>query len=182
MNLRLLDEVSPWATIAGFLVGLPIIVATYFQAFRARQEAHQEREGTLHSANCLEFIAGDGTCINLVPLESLHTLPKPGDVVLLPAHGVRAENEFLPGAYLVESIEHIYAHVEYKGARPNEARLTKMVAQVTSLNPNMPGVAVSDAVGRGQTRVSRGDSSWSAPLRGRRVSKSAGSQTGRLWL
>jgi len=142
----LLDEISPWATIVGFLVGLPAIAATYFQAFKARQEAQKEREGTLHSANCLEFIAGDGTCINLVPLESLHSLPKPGDVVLLPAHGVGGGGEFLPGAYLVESIEHIYAHVEYEGSRPNEARLAKMVAQVTSLNPTLPAVSESHPV------------------------------------
>jgi hypothetical protein len=45
--------------------------------------------------------------------------------------------EFLPGAYLVETVEHFYARVELKGSRPQEARLTKAVAQVTSLNPAM---------------------------------------------
>jgi len=35
----------------------------------------------------------------------------------------------------VESIEHIYARMQSKGSRPQEARLTKAVAQVTSLNP-----------------------------------------------
>lgn len=94
-----------------------------------------EREGMLQSRNCLEFIAGDGTCINLVPLETLHSLPREGDVLLLPGDGVHAGASFLPGAYLVESIEHIYTAVEYKGARPGEARLTKAVAHVTSLNP-----------------------------------------------
>ena len=38
--------------------------------------------------NCLEFVVDDGTCINLVPLETLHSLPKPGDVVLLPGDGI----------------------------------------------------------------------------------------------
>lgn len=143
-----LDQISPWATVVGFVAGLPTALATYYQVFKTRQEARREREGTLHSANCLEFIAGDGTCINLVPLESLHSLPKPGDVVLLPAHGM-GKGEFLPGAYLVDSIEHIYANVEYKGSRPNEARLTKMVASVTSLNPTLAdapaGAAKSEA-------------------------------------
>ncbi len=133
----LLAQLSFTANILGFMVVLPTTIATYYQAFKTRQEAKKEREGTLHSANCLEFIAGDGTCINLVPLESLHSLPKPGDVVLLPGHGVSGPSEFLPGAYLVDSIEHIYSHTEYKGSRPQEARLTKTVAQVTSLNPTL---------------------------------------------
>ena len=50
-----------------------------------------------------------------MPLETLHSLPKPGDVVMLPAHGVGGTGEFLPGAYLVESIEHFYSHEEYEG-------------------------------------------------------------------
>lgn len=76
-----------------------------------------------------------GGCVNLVPLETLHSLPKPGDIVLLPGRGINHAGEFIPGAYLVAGIEHIYAHVEYKGSRPQEARLTKAVAKVTSLNP-----------------------------------------------
>jgi hypothetical protein len=48
---------------------------------------------------------------------------------------VGQQGEFAPGAYLVEKIEHIYSPVEDKKARPHEARLTKAVAQVTSLNP-----------------------------------------------
>ena len=103
-----------------------------------RQEARREREGRLHSRNCLEFVTGDGTCINLVPLETLHSLPREGDVLMLPGDGVREGVKFLPGAYLVESIEHIYTPAEYKGARACEARLTKAVAHVTSLNPAMP--------------------------------------------
>jgi hypothetical protein len=35
----------------------------------------------------------------------------------------------------VQTIEHIYSQFEAKGSRPQEARLTKAVAQVTSLNP-----------------------------------------------
>jgi hypothetical protein len=125
------------ATILWCLIGLPTIIGAYYQSWRARQEARAVREGTLHSMNCLEFIAGDGSCINLVPLETLHSLPKAGDVVLLPGHGIGGNGEFLPGAYLVESIEHLYTPVELKGSRPQEARLTKAVAKVTSLNPEL---------------------------------------------
>ena len=127
--------ISRYTSIIGFTVALPLTLATYYESYKARREARQARDGTLHSLNCLEFVSGDGTCINLVPLETLHTLPKPGDVVLLPGHGVGDGVEFLPGAYLVETVEHFYTRVEIKGSRPLEARLTKTVAQVTSLNP-----------------------------------------------
>ncbi|MGD0731510.1 MAG: hypothetical protein ABR956_09605 [Terracidiphilus sp.] len=123
------------ATIAWFVVGLPAMLGAYYQSWKARQEAKAAREGTLHSANCLEFVAGDGTCINLVPLETLHSLPKVGDMVMLPGRGADEAGEFLPGAYLVETIEHIYTKADHKNSRPQEARLTKAVAQVTSLNP-----------------------------------------------
>jgi hypothetical protein len=123
------------ATVLWFLVGLPASIGAYYQSWKTRQEAKAAREGLLHSMDCLEFVAADGTCVNLVPLETLHTLPKPGDVVMLPGHGVGQQGEFAPGAYLVEKIEHIYSPVEDKKARPHEARLTKAVAQVTSLNP-----------------------------------------------
>jgi len=117
------------------MIGLPVMAGAYFESMRARRELRRVREGTVRSRNCLEFIAGDGTCVNLVPLESLRSLPREGDVMLLPGNGVGASSMFLPGAYLVESIEHIYSPAEYKGARPHEARLTKAVARVTSLNP-----------------------------------------------
>jgi hypothetical protein len=48
-----------------------------------------------------------------------------------------SESAFLPGANLVETVEHYYTSVERKGALPQEARLTKSVARVTSLNPMM---------------------------------------------
>ncbi|MGB8028677.1 MAG: hypothetical protein WCF30_03340 [Terracidiphilus sp.] len=132
-----INMIAQYSSVVGFMIGLPIMAGTYFESLRARQEARRALEGTLRSANCLEFIAGDGTCINLVPLETLHSLPREGDVLLLPGDGVGAASVFLPGAYLVESIEHIYTQAEQKGARPHEARLTKAVARVTSLNPQM---------------------------------------------
>jgi len=125
------------ATLAWFVLGLPAMIAACYQTIKTRQEAKEAREGTLHSMNCLEFLSPDGVCVNLVPLETLHSLPKPGDVVLLPGHGVGETGEFVPGAYVVERIEHIYTPVKSKNSRPHQARLTKAVAQVTSLNPAM---------------------------------------------
>ena len=137
MPHHLINILAQYSSLVGFMIGLPIVGVTYFESLRARQEARRALEGTLRSANCLEFIAGDGTCINLVPLETLHSLPREGDVLLLPGSGVGDTSMFLPGAFLVESIEHIYTQSERKGAQPQEARLTKAVASVTSLNPAM---------------------------------------------
>jgi len=130
-------SMSSYADLVTFFIGLPTVLATYYQAFKTRQEARREREGLLHSQDCLEFVSLNGDCINLVPLETLHSLPRSGDVILLPGDGVGNGNGYLPGAYLVEGVEHYYTHVDKKGCRPKEARLTKAVAKVTSLNPVM---------------------------------------------
>ena len=116
------------------MVILPTVAATYWQSFKARQEARAAREGLLHAKDCLEFVVEDGSCINLVPLETLHSLPKPGDIVLLPGDGVDGEARFAPGAYRIERIEHIYTPAEIKRKQPREARLTKAVALVSSLH------------------------------------------------
>lgn len=144
----LLAKLSYISNILAFLVILPASTSAFYQSYKARQEAKREREGRLDSAHCLEFVSGDGTCINLVPLETLHSIPKPGDVVMLPAHGVGGPGEFLPGAYLVDSVEHIYSHVDDRECcRPNEARLTKTVAQVTSLNPTLAVTVLTEKQG-----------------------------------
>jgi hypothetical protein len=62
-------------------------------------------------------------------------------VILLPGHGFGGKEEFIPGAYLVETIEHIYTRANHKGSREQEARLTKAVAQVKSLNPTLSPTA-----------------------------------------
>ena len=56
------------ATVLWFLVGLPASIGAYYQSWKTRQEAKAAREGLLHSMDCLEFVAADGTCVNLVPL------------------------------------------------------------------------------------------------------------------
>jgi hypothetical protein len=127
-------QVAPYASLFSFVVGLPTMIAAYYQSWKARQEARLAREGALHSMNCLEFAIEDGTCINLVPLETLHTLPKPGDIVLLPGDGTGHDGSLHTGAYRIERIEHIYTRPDGKTKRPREARLTKAVAQVSSLH------------------------------------------------
>ncbi len=145
MSPAVLDHLGSIASILGLLIGLPAVLAAIYQAHKVRVEVQQVCEGTIHLRNCLEFVSGDGTCINIVPLETLHSLPKAGDVILLPGQGVGAQSEFLPGAYLVESIEHFYTPATHKLRRPGEARLTKAVCQVTGLNPNFSGTEVNSS-------------------------------------
>lgn len=135
MSLSWLDHFGSVASILGLLIGLPAILAALYQAQKARQEAKQVREGSMHSRDCLEFIVGDGTTINVVPLETLNWLPRAGDIIMLPGDGVGKAKQFIPGAYLVESLEHFYAPATHKRRRPQEARLTKVVCSVTTLNP-----------------------------------------------
>jgi hypothetical protein len=128
-----ITQFSPYTSIIGFIIGLPTVLAAYYQSWKAREEARLAREGALHSMNCLEFVDGEGTCVNLVPLETLHSLPKPGDIVLLPGDGISGNGNMHPAAYRIERIEHIYTRPDQKMKRPREARLTKAVAQVSSL-------------------------------------------------
>ena len=124
-------KVSPYTSLFGFIVGLPTLVATYYQAWRTRQESKQARQGLVYSENCLEFMLDDGTTINLVPLETLHTLPKPGEVVLLPGNGGHHPQH---AAYRVNRIEHIYARVENRQAQLGQARLAKTVAHIQGVS------------------------------------------------
>ena len=134
MPLSWLDHFGSIASILGLLIGIPAIVAAFYQAHKARQEARQVREGSLHSRDCLEFIVKDGTTVNIVPLETLNWLPREGDLLLLPGNGVESEGEMMPAAYLVDSIEHFYAPATHKRRRLQEARLAKVVCAVTTLN------------------------------------------------
>lgn len=127
------DDIERFTSIFGFTVAMPLTIATYYQTFKTRQEARDAREGTLPSMNCLEFVTTDGHTINLVPLETLHSLPLVGDVVLLPGD-MDAGGAIHAAAYRVESVEHIYSPVRFKKCRRLQASLTKAVAQVSALN------------------------------------------------
>jgi hypothetical protein len=128
------DDISHFTSIFGFTVAMPLTIATYYQSFKTRQDARDEREGTLHSMNCLEFVTMDGDSVNLIPLETLHSLPRSGDVVMLPGD-LAVGGKIHAAAYRVESVEHIYTQAAISKHRPAQrARLTKAVAQVSSLN------------------------------------------------
>ena len=124
---------SPYASFIGFLVGLPTLIGTYYQSWKSRQESKAARDGLVYSENCLEFVLDDGTTVNLIPLETLHSLPTRGDVVLLPGSADTAGPHPLHAAYKVNRIEFIYARVESRQAQHGQARLAKAVAHLDSL-------------------------------------------------
>jgi len=126
-----LSTFSDWLCIVGFVLGLPTMVATYLQAVKARRIAEATRRELIFSEDCLEFVLDTGDFVNLVPLDQLHTVPKPGDVVLLPGDGLEAG----AGPYRVERIEYIFATEDdpEKARQPRQAKLTKAVAHVTNL-------------------------------------------------
>jgi hypothetical protein len=157
MPLAWLDHFGSIASILGLLIGLPAVLAALYQAHKARQEALQVREGSMHSRDCLEFIVGDGTTVNVVPLETLNWLPREGDIILLPGSGVGQASEHIPAAYLVESLEHFYAPATHKRRRPQEARLTKVVCSVTTLNPTftVANLAIEE-VDRNSEEITKG--------------------------
>lgn len=131
-------SVTPYTSLLGFVIGLPTLVGAYYQAWRARQESRKAREAFLYSENCLEFVRNDGTTLNLVPLVTLHALPKTGDIVLLPGTDVHLRSQPAHGAYRILRIEHIYARADARPGRSDHARLAKTVAHVDN---------VSDGVG-----------------------------------
>jgi hypothetical protein len=123
------EKFSNTLSVISFSVGLPTILATYYQAYRARQEVRAVRNPPILSENCIEFILSDGSWINLVPLQSLHSVPLPGSIVLLPGDGVSEG----AGVYRIESLEYIYAREEDDPQQPRQAKLTKAVAHVSNV-------------------------------------------------
>jgi hypothetical protein len=53
MPLSWLDHFGSIASILGLLIGIPTIVAAFYQAHKARQEARQVREGSFLAAIAL---------------------------------------------------------------------------------------------------------------------------------
>jgi hypothetical protein len=125
-----IPTITPYTSFIAFLIGLPTLVATYYQSWKARRETVEARQGLVFSGNCLEFLLDDGTTINLVPLETLHVLPSAGDIVLLPGNQPETPNSLQHGAYRVKRIEHLYTRVTTRKAQVGQARLIKAVAHV----------------------------------------------------
>ena len=127
------STISPYTSLISFTIGLPTAVATYYQAWKARQENRQLREGIAFSGYCLEFVREDGSSVNIASLDSLHSLPTVGEIVLLPGFeyvGCAPQH----GAYRVRNMEHIYGLVNSRSAIPGQVQLVKIVANVEPVN------------------------------------------------
>jgi hypothetical protein len=128
-----IPQLSPFTSLIGFVLGFPTLMGTYYQTWRARQEAALAREGLSYSQNCVEFTLEDGTLINLVALQALHSLPKPGDVVFLPGAEFGSDASNVAGAFRISRVEHIYSRIERSAHHPLQAHLAKVVAHVDHL-------------------------------------------------
>lgn len=95
------DPTSLIADIFTF-VGVPTLVITTCKLYREFQKERAERRAIkIVSENCLEFYDSQNrVAINLVPLEKITSLPRPGDHVFLPGEGIK----YGAGEYEVESI------------------------------------------------------------------------------
>ena len=122
------SSVSPYTSLISFTIGLPTAVATYYQAWKARQESRQLREGIALTSYCLEFVRQDGSSVNIASLDSLHSLPTVGEVVLLP--GSERVDAPQHSAYRILSMEHIYASATGRSAVAGQVHLVKIVASV----------------------------------------------------
>ena len=128
--MRLIEFLNHYSTLFSFAIGLPTVGATYYQSWKTRQETREVRDGMVLSEHCLEFVLGHDEVVNVVPLETLHSLPTTADIVLLPGGGLAEAETLGYCAYRILSIEHIYTRVERKGAQKGQARLAKSVAHV----------------------------------------------------
>ena len=132
------SHITPYTSLIGFLIGFPTTVATYYQAWKARQESRQMRQAMELSRNCLEFVTEEGVVVNVVSLATLHSLPQPGEIVLLPGTQASAS----PGAYRVRRVEHMYVRMD--AARRGEqghVRLGKTIAHVEDMRAILDGIA-----------------------------------------
>ena len=126
------SHISPYTSLISFTIGLPTAIATYYQAWKARQENRQLREGIALSSYCLEFVREDGISVNLASLDSLHSLPTVGEIVLLPGYDCGRGPQH--GAYRIRNMEHIYGLVGTRTAAAGQVHLVKIVASVDPLS------------------------------------------------
>jgi hypothetical protein len=125
-----IPNLTPYTSFFGFLVGLPTLAATYYQSYRNRRENQEARRRLIYAGNCLEFVHRDGASINVVPLGTLHSLPRCGDIVFLPGDDGAGPDDAQHGAYSVSRVEHIYTRAEDARIFKHQARLIKAIAYV----------------------------------------------------
>lgn len=123
------DPISLLADIVTF-VGIPALVVTTWKIYREFQKERAEREALkIVSEGCLEFYDSQQKVgINLVPLEKITALPRPGDRVFLPGE-MHNGIQYGVGEYEVESISFIF-HEAPDIDQPCPALPSKVIASV----------------------------------------------------
>ena len=107
------------------IIGLPAIVVTTWSLYREFRKERAERK-KLISEGCLEFLdSQQRVAVNLVPLDRVPSLPRPGDRVFLPGEGVN----YGAGQYEIESISFTFEEAPNIG-QPCPAVPAKVVARV----------------------------------------------------
>jgi hypothetical protein len=129
MLLALPDPLSLAADIVTIL-GVPTLaVGTWRLYLEYRKEREERKQLKGVSEDCLEFFdVEDRLAINLVPLETLNLLPRPGDTVFLPGE-TRSGKNLGGGEYQVEKLSFNF-HEAPEIDQPCPATPAKIVADV----------------------------------------------------
>jgi hypothetical protein len=120
------DVLSVASDIIG-LLGIPVLVVTTFGLFREIKKERAERKALkIVSEGCLEFLDSEHKIgINLVPVERVPLMPRPGDFVYLPGEGPK----YGAGEYEVERVRFFFSEA-LDVDQPSPAALSKVTAYV----------------------------------------------------
>lgn len=120
------DLLSLISDIVG-LLGIPVLIATTWTLFREIRKERAERKALkIVSEGCLEFLDSEHKIgINLVPMERVPIMPRPGDSVYLPGEGP----EYGAGGYEVDRVTFFFSEA-LDVNQPSPAALSKVTAFV----------------------------------------------------
>jgi hypothetical protein len=126
------------------IIGVPVLVVTTRKLYREHQRDRAERRTIKGvSEDCLEFYdRQENVAVNLIPLETIRVLPRPGDFVFLP--GEAREGVNLGAAeYEVEKVSFNFREAP-EVDQPCPAAPAKVVAYVRRIGIAMhPGPKTS---------------------------------------
>jgi len=127
MLFQLPDPISLVADAVTF-VGIPALACSTYQLWQGLRRERAERKAFRSvSQGCLEF-SDEKVGINLVPLETVAALPRPGDIVFLPGETRAGENRG-EGVYEVEKVSFTFLEAP-EIDQPCPAVPSKVVAHV----------------------------------------------------
>ena len=129
MTLQWPDPISLVADLVT-VFGVPVLVVStwkFYREFRQEWAARKQMVGVSHG--CLEFNLNGKVGINLVPLEKITVLPRPGDFVTLPGEGYKYGTRGGCGEYEVERVSFLFQEAP-EVDQPCPALPSKVIAYV----------------------------------------------------